>query len=104
MQRSIKKNFRSICFLVIGVTMSFGGVWVWTVKSSGLAAHKRLQGTGCVTETSGGGWQNTAISPQSGSFTAEFDAPPTASPIDCVVGMSRGAQTAYAGFATLARF
>jgi parallel beta-helix repeat protein len=54
--------------------------------------------------TSGGGWQNFAISPQTGSFTAEFDATPTASPIDSVVGLSRGAQTAYAGFATLARF
>jgi hypothetical protein len=54
--------------------------------------------------TSGGGWQNFAISPQTGSFTAEFDATPSAPLIDSVVGLSRGAQTAYTGFATLARF
>jgi hypothetical protein len=54
--------------------------------------------------TSGGGWQNFAFSAQTGAFTAEFDATPSASPIDSVVGMSRGAQNAYTGFATLARF
>jgi len=63
-----------------------------------------LQGTGCATATSGAGWQNFAFSPQTGSFTAEFDATPSASPIDSVVGLSRGAQTAYTGFAVLARF
>src|SRR5262249_15505344 len=52
----------------------------------------------------GGGWQNFAISHQTGSFTAEFDATPSASPIDSVVGLSLAAPTAYTGFATLARF
>jgi hypothetical protein len=59
---------------------------------------------GCATVTSGGAWQNVAFSAQSGTFTAEFDATPSAAPIDNVIGLSRGAQTAYAGFAALARF
>jgi len=59
---------------------------------------------GCATATSGGAWQNVAFSAQSGTFTAEFDATPSTAPIDNVVGLSRGPQTAYAGFAALARF
>jgi hypothetical protein len=59
---------------------------------------------GCATATSGGAWQNVAFSSQSGTFTAEFDATPSTSPIDNVIGLSRGPQTAYAGFAALARF
>jgi len=104
MKKSTKKNFSLLCFLVIGVTVSIGGVWVRVVSSNGDVSPDPFQGTGCVTVTSGGGWQNTAISPQTGTFTAEFDATPTAAPIDSVVGLSRGAQTAYTGFATLARF
>jgi parallel beta-helix repeat protein len=63
-----------------------------------------LQGVGCATATSGGAWQNVAFSLQSGAFTAEFDATPSVAPIDNVIGLSRGAQTTYAGFAALARF
>jgi hypothetical protein len=49
-------------------------------------------------------WRNAAVANQTGTFTAEFDATPTASPINSVVGLSHNAQTSYAGFATLARF
>jgi len=49
-------------------------------------------------------WKDAAVANQTGSFTAEFDATPTASPINSVIGLSHNAQTAYAGFATLARF
>jgi hypothetical protein len=58
----------------------------------------------CTTATSGGPWQNTAFATQSGAFTVEFDATPSVSPIDNVVGLSQGVQTAYTGFAALARF
>jgi hypothetical protein len=58
----------------------------------------------CVTATSGGSWQNTAMTSQTGTFTATFDATPSASPTNSVVGLSNGAQTAYANFACLARF
>jgi len=57
----------------------------------------------CVTAT-GSTWQNTAFANQTGTFTVTFDATPSASPINAVVGLSNGAQTAYTGFATLARF
>src|SRR5262245_14440319 len=93
-----------ICVLLVGVTMASVGIGIRVVTGSNLEAPGPLQGVGCAPVTSGGGWQNFAFSPQTGSFTAEFDATPTASPIDSVVGLSRGAQTAYTGFATLARF
>ncbi|HKQ72657.1 MAG TPA: polysaccharide lyase 6 family protein [Blastocatellia bacterium] len=104
MKKSTEKNLWLMCFLVIVATAAIGGVWVRSVSGNGVSSPDPSQGTGCVTVASGGGWQNTAISPQTGTFTAEFDATPTASPIDSVVGLSRGAQTAYTGFATLARF
>src|SRR5262249_8011538 len=58
----------------------------------------------CAMATSGGPWQNSAFPSQSGTFTAEFDATPSVSPINSVVGLSLGAQNDYTGFACLARF
>src|SRR5262249_18099320 len=58
--------------------------------------------TGCV--TAGSTWQNTAFLTQNGTFTAIFDATPSASPINGVMALSNGVQTAYTGFATLVRF
>ncbi len=59
----------------------------------------------CVTATAGGPWQNTALSTnETGTFTATFDATPSDSPINSVIALSQGAQNAYTGFATLARF
>src|SRR5262245_53478240 len=103
MKKSTKKNFSLIGFLLAVVTIAIGGVGVRGVSGSNVAASDLLE-VGCVTVTSGSGWQNFAFSPQTGTFTAEFDATPSASPIDSVVGLSRGAQTAYTGFAALARF
>ena len=60
--------------------------------------------TGCLTATSGGPWQNTSPVFLSSDFSAEFDVVPSAAPINGVVGISRGAQTAYTGFACLVRF
>jgi hypothetical protein len=102
MKKSTKKNFSLIGFLLVGITIAVG-LCVRGAGGGNAAASEAPQ-IGCATVTSGGGWQNFAISPQTGSFTAEFDATPSASPIDSVVGLSRGAQTAYSGFATLARF
>jgi hypothetical protein len=62
----------------------------------------------CKTATGGasgaGAWVNTAFTAQAGTFTAEYDATPSALQIDSIVGLSRGAQTAFTGFATLTRF
>jgi hypothetical protein len=59
---------------------------------------------GTVTAAVGGPWQDLAMTSQSGAFTATFDATPSASPNNAVVGLSSGAQTAYSGFACLVRF
>jgi len=58
----------------------------------------------CLTATAGGGWQNAVMTSQTGSFTATFDATPSASPTNSVIALSNGAQTAYANFACLVRF
>jgi hypothetical protein len=68
----------------------------------GTAAYT-IGGT-CVTASAGGSWQDTAMSSQSGSFTATFDATPSASPDNAIVALSNGAQTTYTGFACLVRF
>jgi Concanavalin A-like lectin/glucanases superfamily len=47
---------------------------------------------------------NSAFASQSGSFQAEWDAMPTASGMDGVMGLSNGAQTSFTGFACLIRF
>jgi len=69
------------------------------------ATYTITSGSGsCVTATAGGGWQNAVMTSQTGTFTATFDATPSASPTNAVVALSNGAQTAYASFACLARF
>jgi unsaturated rhamnogalacturonyl hydrolase len=66
-----------------------------------LVGHAAAQ---CTIAKGGGGWMNTPFPTQSGSFTATFDAVPSASPSSSVIAFSNGAQNAYAGFATLVRF
>jgi hypothetical protein len=61
-------------------------------------------GSVCATATAGGPWVNAPFPVKTANFTAQFDATPSASPINSVVGLSNGAQTAYAGFAALVRF
>jgi hypothetical protein len=58
----------------------------------------------CLTATTSNGWQNAVMTSQTGTFTATFDATPSAAPTNSVVALSNGAQTAYANFACLARF
>jgi hypothetical protein len=60
--------------------------------------------SGCVQTTQAGPWQNTAFPNQTGAFTVQFDATPSAAGMNGVVGLSNGSQTAYTGFAALARF
>lgn len=59
----------------------------------------------CITAESRAPWQDSPLpSNQTGTFTVEYDATPSASSIDAVVGLSDGVQTAYTGFAVLTRF
>jgi hypothetical protein len=74
---------------------------VFMFVTAALAGHASAQ---CTTAKGGGGWMNTPFPTQSGSFTATFDAVPSASPSNSIIAFSNGAQNAYAGFATLIRF
>jgi hypothetical protein len=51
-----------------------------------------------------GAYMNTAMTNQTGKFTARFNATPTASPTNGIVAFSMGPQTGFAGYATAARF
>ena len=63
----------------------------------------RTQPSGRCT-TSSGTWQNSVIAPQTGVFTAEFDATPSNTAMDGVIGFSASAANAYAGMAAIVRF
>jgi hypothetical protein len=76
----------------------------FSIASGVAAAALLLPAHACVTATVGAVWQNTAMTAQTGAFTATCDATPSASPTNAVVALSDGAQTAYANFSCLARF
>jgi hypothetical protein len=76
-----------------------------TVVSSLLAlALPPTASAACLTATVGGAWQGGGFTAQSGTFTVSFDATPSASPTNSVVGLSNGTQNAYSGYACLVRF
>jgi uncharacterized repeat protein (TIGR03803 family) len=61
--------------------------------------------TRSLTGTSGNGFHALALtSSQTGTFTATFDATPSVSPENAVVGLSKGVATAYSGLSCIARF
>ncbi len=58
-----------------------------------------------LTGSSGNGWHALAISPAAtGTFTATYDATPTLSPENAVVGLSNGAATAFGNLGCIGRF
>ncbi len=57
---------------------------------------------GCV--NSAGTWQNLAHASQNGTFTAEYDATPSAAIVDGVTGLSRGPASGYTALAAAVRF
>jgi hypothetical protein len=57
-----------------------------------------------ATASAGGAWQTTAMTSQTGTFTVAFDAASIAATNDAVVGLSNGAQTAFANYSCLVRF
>ena len=58
----------------------------------------------CRSAVGGGAFVNAAITSQNGSFTAEYDGTPSVTNIDASIALSRGAQSAYTGYATITRF
>jgi hypothetical protein len=62
-------------------------------------------GSRTLTGSSGDGWHSLAISPgATGTFTATYDATPSASPENAVIGLSNGAATAFGNLGCIARF
>jgi uncharacterized repeat protein (TIGR03803 family) len=60
---------------------------------------------GLLTGSSGNGFHSLGLtSAQKGTFTATFDATPSASPENAVVGLSKGAATSYGALSCIARF
>jgi hypothetical protein len=58
-----------------------------------------------LTGSSGNGFHALALTAaQTGTFTATFDATPSVSPENAVVGLSKGVATAYTGLSCIARF
>ena len=107
------------------VAWSSGNASVATVTGSGLV-NGVAAGTATITAASGGhsgtaaitvtasapaqcvtastSWRNTAFASQTGSFTAGFDATPSAASIDGVIGLSPTAVSDYTGLAAIVRF
>jgi hypothetical protein len=58
-----------------------------------------------LTGSSGNGFHALALTAaQAGTFTATFDATPSVSPENAVIGLSKGVATAYTGLSCIARF
>ena len=77
----------------------FGAVFL----AVGLAASPAFGGT--LTGSSGNGWHALAISPAAtGTFIATYDATPSISPENAVVGLSSGAATGFGNLGCIARF
>jgi hypothetical protein len=71
--------------------------------AAGLAASAHAGGT--LTGSSGNGWHALAISPAAtGTFTASYDATPSVSPENAVVGLSNGAATGFGNLGCIGRF
>src|SRR5262249_5001311 len=85
--------------LVIALILSAGMVVIYSLVTSPATSQ-----AACVTAAPGALAQNTAFASQAGTFTAQFYATPSASPINGGVGVSRGAQTGFSGFACLVAF
>jgi len=108
---TLKTSVTSTSAAITGLTAST--TYSFTVKAKDAAgnvsgASAPLSVTtyypGAVVANAGGGFVNTSMSAQTGTFTATFNATPSASPNNGVVGLSNGSQTAYTGLATAVRF
>lgn len=57
-----------------------------------------------VCQSASNAWTNTSFTAQTGSPTVKFNATPSINDINTVIGLSNGAQSAYANLAAIARF
>jgi hypothetical protein len=58
----------------------------------------------CSMATANNTWNDTAFPSHGGTFIATFDATPSVSGQNSAVGLSKGAQTAFSGFANIVAF
>lgn len=59
----------------------------------------------CTTATAGTAqWQNTPFAPQTGTFTAQWEATPAQANMDGITALSLGPQTTWSGLAAIVRF
>lgn len=104
--------------------MARSRVWFWCVAGAALAAPgcgARSEpdhiidlgsaaaagpavGSGCASSRAVGAWQNQTFPDQTGRFQIEFDATPSASELDGVIGLSDGPATRSAQLAASVRF
>ncbi|HSX45962.1 MAG TPA: choice-of-anchor Q domain-containing protein [Candidatus Saccharimonadia bacterium] len=66
------------------------------------AYEYQVSGGNCSTASAS--WQNNSITNQTGSFTFDFDATPSANGINAVTGLSNGAASAYTNLAAIVAF
>lgn len=98
LQLELHKDFRAD---LVNTSTSYDGLRAIVYE----AIRRAMSGpSDCYTATAGGGWVNNSFTSQADTFTAEWDATPSAKPIDAVMALSDGAQTAFSGFACLTRF
>jgi regulation of enolase protein 1 (concanavalin A-like superfamily) len=91
----------------LGAGSSTVGAYTLTITgTSGSLSHSTTVtlnvAASCV--TAGATWQNAAFPAQTGTFTATFDAIPSATGINGVMALSSAAGSMYTDFAALARF
>ena len=58
----------------------------------------------CFTVPGGAGFLNRPFGSRTGTFTAEFEATPSARPVNSTLGLSRGSATVHNGMAAIVRF
>lgn len=59
----------------------------------------------CITASAGAAqWQNMAFNPQTGTFSAQWDATPAQSNMDGITALTLGPQTTWSGLAAIVRF
>ncbi len=94
--------------------LSAGSLYHYRVKSKDAAGNLATSADATFTTAapapqvacinSAGTWANAALTPQTGTFTAEFDASPSLANMDGASGLSNAAVSAYAALAAAVRF
>ena len=90
--------------VVLGTNATTLKAIAYAVGSSDSSVTSGTYAIGLTLSSSNGFYNIPMPSAQSGIFTASFDASPSLSPSNTVIGLSQGAQTAYTGISCIARF